>query len=151
LALIKVLSKNGNDYQKIRSLVLALALKMSEPDSSLQRWLKNRAAYLVTSRPGRFLLARMNKSLQQKNDSRGFVVNILTGKEETYGLGYGLDIHQCGICHLFQKHQFQAFTPILCEVDYITSSIAGLQLVRKGTIANGAEKCDFRFKRKNKG
>ena len=37
---------------------------------------------------------------------------------------------------------------ILCEVDEITSALAGLKLVRTGTIANGAKKCDFRFIKK---
>jgi hypothetical protein len=30
-------------------------------------------------------------------------------------------------------------------VDYITSEIAGLTLLRTNTIANGGARCDFRF------
>jgi len=32
----------------------------------------------------------------------------------------------------------------------LTSNMAGLILIRTGTIANGAEKCDFRYKRISK-
>ncbi len=39
-----------------------------------------------------------------------------------------------------------ATASILCEVDKLTSSLAGLEMVRSGTIANGAAKCDFRWK-----
>ena len=77
----------------------------------------------------------------------GFIANIITDKEETFGLGYGIDILECGICKLFNKHNFGKYAAILCEVDKLTSGIAGLTLIRSGTIANGAEKCDFRFKR----
>ena len=55
------------------------------------------------------------------------------------------DILECGICKIFARHGFSKYAFLLCEVDYITSALAGLQLVRMGTIANGAEKCDFRF------
>lgn len=41
----------------------------------------------------------------------------------------------------------EKFTPILCEVDFMTSNMAGLQLIRSGTIATGAKICDFRFKK----
>ena len=75
------------------------------------------------------------------------MASIIRGKDETYGLGYGIDIVECGICKLFQKHNYQQYASILCEVDEITSSLAGLQLIRTGTIASGASKCDFRFKK----
>jgi hypothetical protein len=76
---------------------------------------------------------------------RGFAAKIITDKEETYGFGYGIDIQECGICKLFTNHNQKQYTSILCEVDNITSALAGLKLIRTGTIANGAHKCDFRF------
>jgi hypothetical protein len=90
-------------------------------------------------------LKKLNKKLRRKAHPNGFVTNIITDKKETYGFGYGIDIIECGICKLFEKHHYQKFSPILCEVDYITSGLAGLKLIRSGTIANGAKKCDFRF------
>ncbi|MFI5156145.1 MAG: L-2-amino-thiazoline-4-carboxylic acid hydrolase [Chitinophagales bacterium] len=39
------------------------------------------------------------------------------------------------------------YASILCEVDKVTSGLAGLDLIRTGTIALGAKKCDFRFKK----
>lgn len=57
------------------------------------------------------------------------------------------DILECGICKLFKKHNYEKYSSILCEVDEITSRLAGLKLIRTGTIALGAKKCDFRFKK----
>lgn len=51
------------------------------------------------------------------------------------------------ICKLFQKHGAGRYAAILCEVDKLTSSLAGLELIRSGTIANGAAKCDFKFRK----
>lgn len=78
----------------------------------------------------------------------GFKIKIITDKKETFGLGYGIDILECGICKLYNKHGQHKFTSLLCEVDHITSSLAGLTLKRNGTIALGASKCDFRFEKK---
>lgn len=103
-------------------------------------------AYRYTIGP--FVPKKDAQKISRKWHEDGFRAELITDKEETYGLGYGIDILECGICKLFSKHHAQAYTPILCEVDKITSNLAGLELIRKGTIANGADKCDFRFKKK---
>ena len=77
----------------------------------------------------------------------GFRAAILSNKAETLGFGYGINMLGCGICKLFSKHGYERFSPVLCEVDYLTSDLAGLKLVRTGTIANGAAMCDFRFEK----
>ena len=89
----------------------------------------------------------LSKKVAVNENKEGFIARIITSKEETYGLGYGVDIIECGICKLFNKHNFGKYTPILCEVDKLTSGLAGLELIRTGTIANGASKCDFRYRK----
>jgi len=93
------------------------------------------------------IINAFNKRINHNPNPEGFVANIITDKAETYGLGYGFDILECGICKLFEKHNYNEYASILCEVDEITSGFAGLKLIRTGTIANGAKKCDFRFKK----
>jgi hypothetical protein len=88
-----------------------------------------------------------SKRVNRNDNKGGFKANIITDKQQTYGLGYGIDIVECGICKLFNKHHFDKYAPILCEVDKLTAELAGLILVRTGTIANGAKKCDFRFQK----
>ena len=91
----------------------------------------------------------LNKKVSKNSNQDGFIANIITGKNDTYGFGYGIDILQCGICKLFHKHNYGKYSSILCEVDELTSALAGLKLIRTGTIAMGAKKCDFRFKKLN--
>ena len=146
LAVIKVLDQHGFEYEIIRKLLLQLAHLQAKPINKLQRYLKTIVPRLLTSTVGRYLLKRMNGQLRKSYAQDGFVIDIITAKEKTLGFGYGVDIRECGICKLFAKHNYYAYAPLLCEVDYITASLAGLQLVRSGTIANGAAVCDFRYK-----
>ena len=96
----------------------------------------------------KLLLNIFSKKVSVKGHQDGFRAVILTDKNQTYGLGYGIDILECGICKLFQKHDAGKYASILCEVDKVTSGLARLELIRTGTIANGAAKCNFRFKKK---
>ena len=93
------------------------------------------------------LLKLFHEKINTRGNAEGFRAEIITDKEETYGLGYGINILECGICKLFHKHNAGKYSTILCEVDKLTSNLAGLELIRKSTIAYGAETCDFRFKK----
>lgn len=145
LATIKVLDKQGEKLDRIREILLTIAREYVSPKNAFQRFLKKLPARIVNTSLARILLRKLDKKLSKRAHPDGFVTRIITDKKETLGFGYGIDIIECGICKLFEKHNYNKYTPILCEVDYITSGLAGLKLIRSGTIANGAEKCDFRF------
>ncbi len=146
LSLIKVLDKRGESYENIRNISLEIAADYVQPKNWLHAKLKRLPAKLSGTKISSVLLKYLDRKISGKEHPEGFVSRIITDKKETFGLGYGVDILECGICKLFAKHNYEKYTPILCEVDYITSNLAGLELVRSGTIANGADKCDFRFK-----
>ena len=109
------------------------------------RFLKKLPPKLINFKIAKPALRMLAKKVGTKGHPDGFVANMIFDKQETYGLGYGVDIHECGICKLFNKHGYNKYAPILCEVDEVTSNLAGLKLIRSGTIANGASKCDFRY------
>jgi hypothetical protein len=142
LALIKTLDERSETYETIRAICLEIVINFVQPKNKLHLLLKKLPAKLSNTWLATFFLTMLSKKV-----SEGFVAKIITDKDETYGFGYGIDILECGICKLFKKHHYQKYASILCEVDKITSDMAGLQLVRNGTIALGAEKCDFRFKK----
>jgi len=148
LATIEVLNKNGESIEKIRTLLLGIANEYVRPKNAFQRTLKKLPVQLIDSWFGKFLIRQMQNKVSQRAHPDGFVVNVLTDKKETMGFGYGIDILECGICKLYNKHGLQKFTPLLCEIDYITTSMAGLTMHRSGTIALGASKCDFRYEKK---
>ena len=131
----------------IRIICLKVVLDYVRPKNEIQLFMKRLPAKLTATRLATLFLKALNKRVSKKAHPDGFVAEIITDKKETYDLGYGVDIIECGICKLFAKHNYGKYASILCEVDEITARLAGLKLIRTGTIASGAKKCDFRFKK----
>jgi len=148
LALIKTMDEQGETFETTRTICLEIVLEYIRPKNWLQQLLKKVPAKLVNTWLATFFLKKFHRRVSKNSNPNGFIANIITDKQETLGLGYGIDILECGICKLFKKHNYQKYSSILCEVDTITSGLAGLRLVRSGTIASGAKKCDFRWERK---
>ena len=147
LALIATLDKRGESFQQIREICLKITTDYVQPRNQFHAWIKKLIPKLTHTWVGQKLIKKFHDRVSVNENPEGFIANIITDNKETYGLGYGVDIIECGICKLFRKHNYYPYASILCEVDEITSGLAGLQLIRTGTIANGAKKCDFRFKR----
>ena len=148
LALIKTLDEQGENFETTRKTCLEIVTEYVKPKNKLQQLVKKLPAKLIKTKLATYFIKAINKRISRNSCPDGFIANIITDKNETLGLGYGVDILECGICKLFKKHNYQKYSSILCEVDHITSDLAGLKLVRNGTIALGAKKCDFRWERK---
>lgn len=146
LSFIMTLDRVGESFLRIRELCLEITTQYVQPKNRLHAWWKTVMPKLVSSWVGQKLIKSFAKKIGTNDNPEGFIARIITDKKETFGLGYGVDIIECGICKLFQKHNYSRYASILCEVDKITTSLAGLEMIRNGTIANGAEKCDFRYK-----
>ncbi len=150
LALIKTLDAKAETFENIRKTCLQITTDYVQPKNKMQGFFKRLLPKLIKTWFGQILIKSFHNRVSVNSNAEGFRANIITDKQETFGLGYGIDIIECGICKLFQKHKFSKYASILCEVDEVTSGFAGLQLIRTGTIANGAKKCDFRFKLEEK-
>lgn len=77
-----------------------------------------------------------------KND---WVVDVLE-KTDTYDFGF--DYHECGVCKLCKEEGCFHLAKYLCRLDYMTADLMGIHLDRTMTLAQGDEKCDFRFRKK---
>ncbi len=75
-----------------------------------------------------------------------WVVDVVCGNG-AFDLGY--DYWECGICKLCQDEGCRDLAKYLCQIDYLFAQIMGLTLERTTTLAEGGEKCDFRFRRKD--
>jgi hypothetical protein len=146
LALIKVLDNKGESYSNIRDICLQVVMAHVHPKSKIQALIKKVIPKILMTPLGTLLIKRIQKKVRTNKSPEGFIAQIITDKKETYGIGYGVDIIECGICKLFKKHNYYNYASILCEVDEVTTRLAGLEMIRTGTIATGAKKCDFRYK-----
>ncbi len=68
--------------------------------------------------------------------------------EKTDDFEFGLDYHECGVCKLCHDEGCSEYAKYLCRFDFMTSEMMGIQLKRTMTLAEGFNKCDFRFSRK---
>jgi hypothetical protein len=146
LALMKILRKNGCDFETIRAVSLEIAENLVTPKNQFHLFLKRLKTVVVLQPFVQRILERKMHAARNSVEPQGFSVGYVKGNDN--GLLFGIDIHQCGICMLFAKHGYSEYSKILCEIDYITSAIAGLTLQRTTTIANGGSVCDFRFYRR---
>lgn len=85
--------------------------------------------------------ANSTKERRYEND---WVVNLIPGND-VYDLGY--DYLECGICKLCRDEGYPEFAQYLCKLDYMFAEVMGLHLERTSTLAEGGDKCDFRFSR----
>lgn len=148
LSLIKVLEKRGTSDEVIEAFCLEIVEDYIKPKNVLTLQLKKLPVLMLRLGFAKRTLQKMNAGITGLGYDGGFRGRIITKKDETYGLGYGIDILECGICKLFKKYGAEDKVHILCKVDHMTTSMTGLTLIRTSTIADGSDKCDFRFKMK---
>ncbi len=78
----------------------------------------------------------------------GYVFDFIEGDGKTFD--YGVDYLECGSCKFLAKQGAPELASYLCPVDILYSEALGWGLTRTMTLAEGAERCDFRFKRGGK-
>ena len=65
---------------------------------------------------------------------------LILGRDENE---YTVIYHRCGLCALGKQEHHEELIPYMCKMDYETIAMMGGVLKRKGTIATGADCCDF--------
>ena len=66
---------------------------------------------------------------------------------EEDGAGYGYDFYECGTQKLYHAQGADEFLPFFCYLDFITYRTPGWSFSRSMTLAEGYEKCNFRFRK----
>lgn len=141
LAAIQVLEARGAGFAEIREVCLAVTHEYVRPKSAWRRWLKGLPGIVLRTPVAKLFTGVMQRKVGKRGHAEGFLVQIVTEP----GVAFGFDIVECAIVKLFRRHGAGQDVLILCEVDELTSAMAGLTLRRAGTIARGAARCDFRF------
>jgi hypothetical protein len=81
----------------------------------------------------------------QREHPDGYVFNFIESDGETFD--YGVDYLECASCKFLAKQGASELGPYLCPVDILYSETLGWGLMRTMTLAEGAPKCDFRFRK----
>jgi hypothetical protein len=141
LALYRVLQPRGLSDDEIGDLVYRVA---GEWVKSSPRWLGRLQSQLIKTPLLRIIFGRISAQSQQRKYPGDFVVQFVPGDGRNFD--FGLDFTGCAIHKFFQAEQAGHFAKYMCRIDYLTTSFKGIELIRTGTIANGADKCDFRYR-----
>lgn len=82
-----------------------------------------------------------NKIANAFSDSEfNWNTELILGRDENE---YTVIYHRCGLCALGKQEHHEELIPYMCKMDYETIAMMGGVLKRKGTIATGADCCDF--------
>ena len=83
-----------------------------------------------------------SKKTYERKYKNDWVVDVL---EKTDDYEFGFDYHECGVCKLCKDEGCPELAKYLCRLDYMIVDVMGIKLKRTMTLAEGGEKCDFRF------
>ena len=82
---------------------------------------------------------------QERRYPGDWVCTFVEGDGETFD--HGLDVSECGICKFYDAQGAGELAPYMCLSDYVVSCAFDRGLVRYRTVAEGADVCDFRFRK----
>jgi hypothetical protein len=103
---------------------------------------------LLPTRPGKQLFKAVLKKRAKVSQERRIPGNVVgyyvEGQEGEFDCG--IDIIECPIANFFRTQGASEFAPYVCLYDFPASKLSGTGLVRTMTLAEGAEKCDDRFR-----
>jgi hypothetical protein len=96
----------------------------------------------------RLYLRRLRKRALESHQRKypdDYVYDFVEGDGKSFD--YGVDYLECASCKFLAKQGAPELAPYLCPADILYSEALGWGLLRTMTLAEGAEKCDFRFKK----
>jgi hypothetical protein len=82
---------------------------------------------------------------QERRYPGDWVFEIVHGDGQTFE--FGVDYTECGIVKYLTRQGAPELAPYLCWLDYPMCAAMQVKLIRTETVAQGCERCNFRFSR----
>jgi hypothetical protein len=145
LALYRALQRHGQTVEDVGQLVY----EMAEAEVRAMPRLVRRAMPYLWFSP--WFLARLRRRAdrsQLREYPGGYVLDFVEGNGRDFD--YGIDYRECASCKLLKAQDAMELAPYVCAVDKVTSEMLGWGLSRTTTLAEGGDRCDFRFKKGGK-
>jgi len=142
LALYRAMNNQGRTTEETGELLYKTVEAMVD---SYPRFLTRTIGFYEMSRFGQRKTRKAAAESQKRLYPSNWVFNFVKGDGEDFD--WGIDYVECGIVKFFHVQGADDLTPYLCLADFPMSEAFGMGLTRTTTIAEGDEKCNFRFKR----
>ena len=142
LAVYRALQKRGATVEDAGRLIYEMceaeAKAIPGPGRLLMGWLWFSPLFL------RRVRKRAAES-QRRQYPGGYVFTYVEGNGRDFD--WGIDYAECSSCKLLKAQNATELAPYICAVDKVSSELLGWGLTRTMTLAEGFDKCDFRFKK----
>ena len=142
LAFYRVMKRHGKTIEETGELLYRI----------MEAWVR-RYPRFIRRLMGSYYLSKLSRRqsrrrapLSQERWYAGdWVFEYVEGDGETFE--WGRDYVECGIVKFLHNQGADELTPYLCLTDYALFGALGIELIRTVTLAEGCERCDFRFKK----
>lgn len=142
LALYRVARARGKTVEQVGELVYAICRQFLRGYPVFLTRLLGRVDF---SAPYLKKLRKRAAESRQSQFADDYVYDFVEGDGKSFD--YGVDYIQCAACKFLTDQGAPELAPYLCPVDILYSERLGWGLQRTMTLADGAQRCDFRFKR----
>jgi hypothetical protein len=88
---------------------------------------------------------RLAMASQARANPDDYVSRFVPGEPGRFD--YGIDFVECAIMKFLRAEGAEELAPVLCELDWPHTELLGIELIRTTTLAQGGDRCDFRFRR----
>lgn len=143
LAYYRVLKKEGKDSHYMGELIINSVEIRFKP---YPLWLRRAVGNKMFTR--RSIEKTKENALQSQEMiwPGNWVTVYVEPTDDSFDIGW--DNLECGILKFFKDFDAEEIVPYFCQLDYVQAKGYDMIFFRKGTLANGNEKCDFRYKKK---
>jgi hypothetical protein len=146
LALYRVLRGRGVPVEEIGRTVVEIEERRVH---AYPRFLLRLAGRYIHTPLGRRRLKRMMvEGSRECAYPGGWRATFVKGDGQTFD--FGIDYTDCALVKFFGAQGAAEFTRYLCLIDYAQQGAMGAGFLRTTTLAEGGDRCDFRWKRGGK-
>ena len=145
LAIYRTILKFGGNVEDAGKLIYTISEKELQ---SIPGFVRKFMGYLWFSRWFIKRLIKRDKITQEREYPGNFVLTYIEGDGETYN--FGVDYTECANVKFLKDQNALELAPFICATDKVVSELLGWGLTRTTTLAEGNQKCDFRFKKHGK-
>jgi hypothetical protein len=142
LAMYRVLKARGESLETIGQLIFEIDQAFLQ---AYPRFMRRFFGHMTFTRRYIQKLRKRAAESHQRRYPGDYVYTFVEGDGETFD--HGVDYLECATCKFLQQQGAPELGPYLCIADALYSEMMNWGLIRTKTLAEGADKCDFRFKK----
>ncbi len=145
LAMYRVLTKNGKNLEEAGMLIYEICQNLM---SSYPGFVLRIIGHMDFSRRYQERLRKRAEESRQRLYPLDYVFDFVQGDGKEFD--FGVDYVECAGFNFLKQEGAPELAPYLCNIDILYSEAFGWGLIRTKTLAQGSDRCDFRFKKGGK-